>query len=224
SPVGRSPSMRASKAWSGMACASPSPSSSGASRWCATRTRWIAARSTAGSRSRIPGSTTRATSCSGALPLPRWSTSSSISGPSAYRFTRESVHRVVREWTEAIERDFSHPCVMAWVPINESWGVPNLPDSAPERHYVQSLYYLTRTLDPTRPVIGNDGWESVATDIVGIHDYDHDAHRLQRQYHGDREVPRIFRRERPGGRLLVLGGDTHAELPIVLSEFGGIAM
>jgi beta-galactosidase/beta-glucuronidase len=144
--------------------------------------------------------------------------------PSAYRFRPDSVERVTAEWTAAIQRDVSHPCIIAWVPINESWGVPNLPDNPPERHYVQALYHLTRTLDPTRPVIGNDGWESVATDIVGIHDYDPDPDRLQRRYHGDREVPRIFRRERPGGRLLVLGGDTHADLPIVLSEFGGIAL
>ena len=143
--------------------------------------------------------------------------------PSAYRFTRESVLRVVHEWTEAIERDFSHPCVMAWVPINESWGVPNLPDSQPERHYVQSLYYLTRTLDPTRPVIGNDGWESVATDIIGIHDYDDDPERIARRYHAEEVLPRLFRRERPGGRVLVLEGHPHADHPIVLSEFGGIA-
>jgi hypothetical protein len=102
--------------------------------------------------------------------------------------------------------------------------VPNLPDIPAERHYVQALYHLTRTLDPTRPVIGNDGWESVATDIVGIHDYDHDAARLARRYHAQHEIPRIFRRERPGGRLLVLEGERHAELPIVLSEFGGIAV
>jgi hypothetical protein len=101
--------------------------------------------------------------------------------------------------------------------------VPNLPDIPAERHYVQALYHLTRTLDPTRPVIGNDGWESVATDIVGIHDYDHDPERLARRYHAQHEIPRIFRRERPGGRLLVLEGERHAELPIVLSEFGGIA-
>jgi len=144
--------------------------------------------------------------------------------PSAYRFTRQSVERVIEEWTAAIKRDYSHPCIVAWVPVNESWGVPNLPDNPAERHYVQALYHLTRTLDPTRPVIGNDGWESVATDIVGIHDYDHDADRLQRRYQGDQEVPRIFRRERPGGRLLVLEGDKTAELPIVLSEFGGIAL
>ena len=89
-----------------------------------------------------------------------------------YRFTPTAVERLTREWTEVIARDYSHPCIIAWVPINESWGVPNLPDSPSERHYVQALYHLTRTLDPTRPVIGNDGWESVATDIIGIHDYD----------------------------------------------------
>jgi beta-galactosidase/beta-glucuronidase len=144
--------------------------------------------------------------------------------PSAYRFTRESVERVTEEWTAVIARDYSHPCIIAWVPVNESWGVPNLPDNPAERHYVQALYHLTRTLDPTRPVIGNDGWESVATDIVGIHDYDHDPERIARRYHADIEVPRIFRRERPGGRLLVLEADRHAETPIVLSEFGGIAL
>ena len=98
--------------------------------------------------------------------------------PSAYRFTTQSVLRVSREWTAAIQRDASHPCIIAWVPINESWGVPNLPDNPRERHYVQALYHLTKTLDPTRPVIGNDGWESVATDIIGIHDYDHDPERI----------------------------------------------
>jgi hypothetical protein len=72
-------------------------------------------------------------------------------------------------------------------------------------------------------VIGNDGWESVTTDIVGIHDYDDDPARLARRYGAHDELPRLFRRERPGGRLLVLEGERHSELPIVLSEFGGIA-
>jgi beta-galactosidase/beta-glucuronidase len=144
--------------------------------------------------------------------------------PSAYRFTQDSIERVTHEWMAALARDYSHPCVMAWVPINESWGVPNLPDIAAERHYVQALYHLTRTLDPTRPVIGNDGWESVATDILGIHDYDHDPERLARRYRGNDELPRLFRRERPGGRILLLDGQQRTELPVVLSEFGGIAL
>ncbi len=143
--------------------------------------------------------------------------------PSAYRFTRESIDRVTREWIDAIDRDYSHPCIVAWVPFNESWGVPNLPNSAAERHYVRGLYHLTKTLDPTRLVIGNDGWESVATDIIGIHDYDPDPASIGRRYHAEEVRPKLFRRERPGGRMLVLESPPE-EHPIVLSEFGGIAM
>ena len=145
--------------------------------------------------------------------------------PSAYRFTRASVERLTREWTDVVARDYSHPCVIAWVPINESWGVPNLPENPRERHYVQALYHLTRTLDPSRPVVGNDGWESVATDIIGIHDYDERPERMAQRYHADAALPRLFKRERPGGRLLVLDGAlTPAEQPLMLTEFGGIAL
>jgi hypothetical protein len=143
--------------------------------------------------------------------------------PSAYRFTERSVERLTNEWIKVIDRDRSHPCIVAWVPINESWGVPNLPRSPSERDYVRALYHLTKTLDPTRPVIGNDGWESVATDIIGIHDYDDDPSRIARRYHADEVLPRLFRRERPAGRLLVLEGQK-SDLPLVLSEFGGIAL
>ncbi|MDP9000278.1 MAG: glycoside hydrolase family 2, partial [Myxococcota bacterium] len=146
--------------------------------------------------------------------------------PSAYRFTKRSVERLMREWTEALRRDVSHPCIVAWVPFNESWGVPNLADSQPERHYVRALYHLTKTLDPTRPVVGNDGWESVATDIIGIHDYDPSPERIGRRYFAHDVRPHLFARERPGGRVLVLDGQSipgQLEHPIVLSEFGGIA-
>lgn len=142
--------------------------------------------------------------------------------PSAYRFTSTSVERLAREWVDAIARDISHPSIVAWVPINESWGVPNLPDNPAQRHYVQSLYHLTKTLDPSRPVIGNDGWESVATDIIGIHDYDDQPERIARRYAAHEELPRLFKRERPGGRLLVLGGSP-PDQPVMLTEFGGIA-
>jgi beta-galactosidase/beta-glucuronidase len=144
--------------------------------------------------------------------------------PSAYRFSKRSVERLTEQWMEVMERDVSHPCIMAWVPFNESWGVPNLPDSPPERNYVKALYYLTKTHDPTRPVIGNDGWESVATDIIGIHDYDSNYERMGRRYWAHEVVPKLFKRERPAGRMLVLDRNSRREHPIVLSEFGGIAL
>lgn len=141
--------------------------------------------------------------------------------PSAYRFTRTSVHRLTQEWSEVLRRDASHPCIVAWVPFNESWGVPDLPSTAAQRHYVQALYHLTKTLDPTRPVIGNDGWESVATDIIGIHDYDHDPARILSRYSAG-DLASLFKHERPGGRLLSLS-DLSVDQPIMITEFGGIA-
>ncbi len=144
--------------------------------------------------------------------------------PSAYRYTQRSVERLSREWIEAVKRDRSHPCIVSWVPFNESWGVPDLPDSAAQRHYIQALYHLTKTLDPTRPVIGNDGWESVATDIIGIHDYDDDPECISERYGGHEGEGRLLDLERPGGRMLRLEELSEDRRPIMLTEFGGIAL
>jgi hypothetical protein len=62
--------------------------------------------------------------------------------PSAYRYTKVSIERLAREWMEVIDRDTSHPCIVAWVPFNESWGVPTFP-TAPRsattcRHFITS--------------------------------------------------------------------------------------
>ena len=143
--------------------------------------------------------------------------------PSAYRFTRTAIKRTVREWTEAIERDYSHPCVIVWVPFNESWGVPELTAMRKQRHAVEALYHLTKTLDSTRLVIGNDGWESSATDIIGIHDYDANVEHLRQRYGPEIKADQLFDRRRPGGRILTLDGYPHRGQPIMLTEFGGIA-
>jgi hypothetical protein len=140
--------------------------------------------------------------------------------PSTYRFTPQSINRLVREWSEVIERDYSHPCIIVWVPFNESWGVPNLTSMQAHRNAVEALYHLTRTFDSTRPVIGNDGWEASATDLLGIHDYDGDPERLAARYSVNPQE--LFDRRRPGGRILTLDGYPHRGQPIILTEFGGI--
>jgi beta-galactosidase/beta-glucuronidase len=142
--------------------------------------------------------------------------------PSAYRFTRSAIKRTIREWTEAIDRDYSHPCIIVWVPFNESWGVPELPSVQAHRHAVEALYHLTKTLDQTRAVIGNDGWESSATDIIGIHDYDSNLDHIRQRYGAEVEREQLFDRRRPGGRVLTLDGYPHQGQPIMLTEFGGI--
>jgi beta-galactosidase/beta-glucuronidase len=143
--------------------------------------------------------------------------------PSAYRFTPRSVRRLLHEWTEAIERDISHPCVVIWVPFNESWGVPELSMLAAQRDAVAAFFHLTKTLDPSRLVIGNDGWESSATDIIGIHDYAVDPKHLRDRYGPEVAAKEVVDRRWSGGRILTLDGYPHRGQPICLSEFGGIA-
>jgi beta-galactosidase/beta-glucuronidase len=144
--------------------------------------------------------------------------------PSPYRFTPRAVQRLVAEWTEAIRRDVSHPCICAWVPLNESWGVPDLPTNPAHQDYVRALYHLTKTLDPSRPVIGNDGWEHVATDLITIHDYASNPAVLRERYATPESAALVLERQQPGGRPLVVHGFTPTQQPLVVSEFGGIAL
>jgi beta-galactosidase/beta-glucuronidase len=143
--------------------------------------------------------------------------------PSVYRFTETSMERLLKEWTEVLRRDSSHPCVVTWVPVNESWGVPDLPSDPPQRHFIQGLFHLTKALDPSRPVVGNDGWESTETDIIGIHDYDQNPEVLRERYRDPNGIASILHVVRPGGRVSTLDGHDHVGQPIVLSEFGGIS-
>ena len=143
--------------------------------------------------------------------------------PSAYRFTGKAIKRMLQEWTEAMERDMSHPCLVIWVPFNESWGVPELNNLPAARDAVAAFYHLTKTLDPSRLVIGNDGWESSATDIIGIHDYDCDPGHLRARYGPEVKPQEVVDRRWTGGRILTLDGYPHRGQPICLSEFGGVA-
>jgi beta-galactosidase/beta-glucuronidase len=142
--------------------------------------------------------------------------------PSVYRFTPESVTRLTREWMAVIERDASHPCIVTWVPFNESWGVPELPTSPPQRDFVNALYHLTNALDGSRPVVGNDGWELAATDLLNVHDYAGDPATLAGRYGDNEALSHTLAGVRPAGRMIILPDHPYRGQPVLLTEFGGI--
>jgi hypothetical protein len=72
-------------------------------------------------------------------------------------------------------------------------------------------------------VIGNDGWESSATDVIGIHDYDTNPNHIRARYGPEVKLQEMVDRRWAGGRILTLDGHPHKGQPVVLSEFGGLA-
>jgi beta-galactosidase/beta-glucuronidase len=138
----------------------------------------------------------------------------------AYLFDEVYVARFTREWIEAVERDRNHPSVVMWAPLNESWGVPDLDDPRQQAH-LKSLYTLTRSLDPTRPVIDNEGWEHTdMTDLFAIHDYAKTGDLLYERY---KDLGKPGAGVPSAGVPVLAPGYSYNGTPVYLSEFGGIA-
>ncbi|MFC4638832.1 glycoside hydrolase family 2 protein [Deinococcus hohokamensis] len=141
----------------------------------------------------------------------------------AYIFTPEAQYRLTREWQDVLLRDYNHPCIVTWVPVNESWGVPNLEGDRAQRAFVRGLYHLTAALDPTRPVIGNDGWEVVEGDILGVHDYALDGDTLRERYGSAEALEHTLQAVQPARRNFYLAGHHRKGEPVMLTEFGGLS-
>ncbi|BEP13308.1 glycoside hydrolase family 2 TIM barrel-domain containing protein [Acidothermaceae bacterium B102] len=149
----------------------------------------------------------------------------------AYEFTSTAIEQLTAEWVALVRRDRSHPSVVAWVPINESWGLPQLRTDPAQRSFAAGIADLTRALDPGRPVMSNEGWEHVDSDILGVHDYTSDPAELRERYGDAATVRRSL--EHPGdaaaGRVVALTAAQLAKFdagnaPFMVSEFGGLSL
>jgi beta-galactosidase/beta-glucuronidase len=143
--------------------------------------------------------------------------------PNAREWSSLAEERLASEWRRALRRDYSHPCIVAWVPVNESMGFPGLGQQHPGQYaFIERMVSATRRLDPTRPVIDNDGWEHTdITDICAIHDYTPTAERLRERYRekpGEGHLPPTVW---IGDKPLFARGSHYRGQPVVLSEVGG---
>ena len=141
-----------------------------------------------------------------------------------YEFNDKSIQNFTNQWIKVVNQNYNHPSIITWVPINESWGLPKIKDDLKQQSFANSLYYLTKSLDNTRPVISNDGWEHTISDIITIHDYKQDAELLNLLYSNEYNNIINNLQEYNSKHKLFAEGYQYEGQPIIMSEYGGIAL
>jgi beta-galactosidase/beta-glucuronidase len=142
--------------------------------------------------------------------------------PAGRIFSTQLSQALSEQWPRAVIRDRSHPSIVGWVVFNESWGIWHQGERAEQRHLADALYHLTKSLDPTRPVIGNDGWEFSTGDVWAVHSYEHGDGALARCIEGC-SIRLKLRSHKLGGRGWARWPvPIRVPCPLVLSECGGV--
>ena len=136
----------------------------------------------------------------------------------AYVYSREYAHRIYSEWMEAVERDYNHPCIVAWTPLNESWGVQEIKVDRFQQAHCNALMYMTKSIDTSRVVMDNDGWEHTCGDLLTIHDYSSTGEMLKKHFESLDSILKMT----PGGRSMFADGYGYLGQPILVTEFGGV--
>ena len=139
-----------------------------------------------------------------------------------FEFNDNAIQKFTSEWMEVVRQQYNHPCIITWVPFNESWGVMNILHDRRQQKLTEAVYHLTKAFDPTRPVIANDGWEHTVSDILTLHDYVETKEEFLRNYANKDEIvnnEKAFNR----WKYAFAKGYSYAGQPIIVSEFGGIA-
>ncbi len=139
--------------------------------------------------------------------------------PSFYCFNERSCEDATNTLREFIRRDINHPCIMAWVPFNETWGLRKIVGDPQQQSLARCFYYLCKSMDPSRIVSTNDGWENLhPTDIISVHDYRSVTPGLIEFYSDTAFLQDGSART---GHPYLLPGEQYQGEPILYTEFGG---
>ncbi|KGE19055.1 glycoside hydrolase family 2 protein [Paenibacillus wynnii] len=140
----------------------------------------------------------------------------------AFEFNDQAVVRFTREWMEVVPQQYNHPCIITWVPFNESWGISTIAHDVHQQRFTESIYHLTKAMDPYRPVVTNDGWEHTISDILTLHDYVESGEEFLKRYQ-DKDAIVNNRIAFNNSKYAFAEGYSYTGQPIIVSEFGGIA-
>jgi hypothetical protein len=118
----------------------------------------------------------------------------------------------LRQWRARVLRDFNHPSIITWVPLNEQGRDRNVWGS------MVKIYDETHRLDSTRPVLDNSGWGHIKTDITDLHTNAPDFRDWWGQWRRSIADTGNFWLE--PGLPAFNNGSRHQGQPVVISEVG----
>lgn len=122
------------------------------------------------------------------------------------------------QWTECVERDYSHPSIVGWCPLNETYeeirSHISLLDDA-----THAMFWGTKAIDQTRPVLDASGYSHriPETDIYDCHDYEQDPKKFAKNQEGLAVGKPYYNGPKDKPWSIHYRGQ-----PFFVSEFGGI--
>ncbi len=124
----------------------------------------------------------------------------------------------ITQWLEALARDYSHPAIVGWCPLNETWQA--MTDRTTVLDDVTcGMFLATKAMDTTRPVLDTSGYSHRVpeTDIYDCHDYTQDPEKLSASHaHVAEGKPYYNHHDKETWSIPYRGQ------PFFVSEFGGI--
>jgi beta-galactosidase/beta-glucuronidase len=124
----------------------------------------------------------------------------------------------ITQWLEVLERDYSHPSIIGWCPLNETWQV--ITDKITVLDDVtQGLFLAAKAMDTTRPVLDASGYSHRVrqVDIYDNHDYEQDVEKFTQNHSGTRDGRPYINRS--ANKEISI---PYQNQPFMVSEFGGI--
>lgn len=125
----------------------------------------------------------------------------------------------VSQWLEAVERDYSHPSIVGWCPLNETFQRMHDHTTALD-DVTRAMFLATKALDPSRPVLDASGYSHRVpeTDVYDSHNYEQDPRAFAEQMRGLSGDTPYTNRDSTGLAWSV----EYRGQPYFCSEFGGI--
>ena len=139
----------------------------------------------------------------------------------------------ITEWLEVLERDYSHPSIVGWCPLNETWQP--ITDFISELDDItRGMFLATKAMDQTRPVLDTSGYSHriIDTDIYDSHDYEQNPKKFSENQKGlsdDKPYMNTWwdhlkypEKDAWGRKIMNEWSLGYKGQPYFVSEFGGI--